>query len=235
MIIDIDNANSVQSFVSMITSDWFDIDAMYYDLKSKSQINWTNFWNITHNMIDIISNCLGHTSEEFLNSWETKCIEQDAKIMGYHCTRHSNKEVFIKNGVLPLSEETINLSQTQKRPDAENLWDYRSKRGSGPYFFLSYKSARNPNNHFFKGPEILLAVNGHQPSSNSEKSSPFIIHCAIPFSILPDKKYYTFCILRAYFNFLDPEDEIESFFEAYSIDLKGNTLDPQHIVKIEYI
>jgi hypothetical protein len=83
MIIDIDKANSVQSFVSMITSDWFDIDAMYYDLKSDSQTNWTNFWNIVDNMIDIISNCLGHTSEEFLKSWEKKCTEHDAKIMGY--------------------------------------------------------------------------------------------------------------------------------------------------------
>ena len=235
MIIDIDNSSSVQSFVSMITSGWFDIDGIYYDLKSDSQTNWTNFWNITDSMIDIISNCLGHTSEEFLKNWEKKCTEHDVKIMGYHCTRHSNKEVFTINGVLPLSEETINLSQTQKRLDAENLWDYRSKRGSGPYFFLSYKSAKNPDNHFFKGPEILLAVNGKQPSSNSEKSIPFILHCAIPFSILPDKNYYIFCILRAYFNFLDPEDDIENFFEAYSIDLKGNVLDPQHIVRIENI
>lgn len=147
----------------------------------------------------------------------------------------SIRSVFARNGILPLFEETINLSQTQKRPDAENLWVYRSKRGSGPYFVLSYKSAKNPDNHFFKGPEILLAVNGHQPGSNSEKSIPFIIHCAIPFSILPDKNYYTFCVLRAYFNFLDPEDETENFFEAYSIDLKGNVLDPQHIVRKEDI
>jgi len=116
MIIDIDNSSSVQSFVSMITSDWFDIDGMYYDLKSDPQTNWTNFWNITDSMINIISNCLGCTSEEFLKSCEKKCTEHDAKLMGYHCTRHSNKEVFTRNGILPLSEETINLSQTQKRP-----------------------------------------------------------------------------------------------------------------------
>ncbi|VAX33784.1 hypothetical protein MNBD_NITROSPIRAE03-1273 [hydrothermal vent metagenome] len=235
MIIDIDNSSSVQSFVSKITSDWFDIDGIYYDLKSDSQTNWTNFWNITDSMINIISNFLGCTSEEFLKSWEKKCTEHDAKLMGYHCTRHSNKEVFAINGILPLSEETISLSQTQERSDAENLWDYRSNRGPGPYFFLSYKSAKNPDNHFFKGPEILLAVDGHQPGSNSEKSIPFIIHCAIPFSILPDKNYYTFCILRAYFNFLDPEDDAEDIFDAYSIDLKGNVLDSQHVVRTEDI
>ena len=235
MILDIDNSSSVQSFVSKITSDWFDIDSIYYNLKSDLQINWGNFWNITDSMIDIISNCLQCISEEFLNLWEKKCTEHGAMIMGYHCTRHSYKEGFVKNGILPLSEETIKLSQNQKRPEAEKAWSYRSTRGSGPYFFLSYKSAKNPDNHFFKGPEILLAVTGHQPTSNSEKSIPLIIHCAIPFSILPNKKYFTFCILRAYFNFLDPEDDTEDFFEGYSIDLNGSALDPQHIVRIEDI
>lgn len=235
MIIDIDNSSIVQSFVSKITSGWLDIDGMYYDLKSDSQTNWTNFWNITDGMINIISNCLGCTSEEFLKSWEKKCTEHDAMFTGYHCTRHSDKEVFIRNGILPLSDETIKLSQKQKRPETDKLWNYRSKRGSGPYFFLSYKSAKNPDNHFFNGPEILLAVNGHQPTSNSEKSIPFIIHCTIPFSILSNKNYYTFCILRAYFNFLDPEDNTEDFFEGYSIDLNGSALDPQYIVRIEEI
>ena len=72
-------------------------------------------------------------------------------------------------------------------------------------------------------------------STESEESIPLIIHCAIPFEILPNKNYYTFCILRAYFNFLDPEDDTEDFFEAYSIDLNGNALDPQYIVRIEAV
>ncbi len=235
MIIDIDISSSVRSFVSMITSDWFDIDDMYNDLKSESQTNWTNFWKIDYCMIDIISNWLGFTSEEFLKNWEKKCEEHDAMFMCYHCTRHSNKEVFIRNGILPLSEEIIKLSQNQKRPDAEEIWSYRSMRGPGPYFFLSYNSAKNPDNHFFRGPEILLALNGHQPTSNLEKSIPLIIHCKIPFLILPKKNYYTYCILKAYFNFLDPEDDTENLFEGDSIDLNGNSLDPQYIVRIEEI
>lgn len=235
MIIDIDNSKSVQYFVSRIVSDWFDIDGMYNDLKSDSQTNWSNFWNITDNMINIISNSLGCTSAEFLKNWEGKCAEHDATFMGYHCTRHSDKEVFIRNGIKPLSDEIIKPSQNQKRPDAPETWSYRSMRGSGPYFFLSYKSAKNPDNHFFRGPEILLAVNGHQPTNNSKKSIPLIIHCEIPFSILPKKNYYTFCALRAYFNFLDPEDDTQDLFEGYSIDLNGSALDPQYIVRIEGI
>jgi len=100
---------------------------------------------------------------------------------------------------------------------------------------LSYKSAKDPNHNFFNGPEILLAVAGHQPSNNSKKSLPLIIHCEIPFFILPNKDYYTFCTLMAYFNLLDPENDTENYFKGYSIDLKGMALDPKHIVKIEEI
>ncbi len=236
MILDIDNSSSVQSFVSKITKDWFDIDSMYYALKSKSHINWTDFWNTTDYMVDIISNYLDCTSEDFLKIWEKKCLEHGTRLMGYHCTRHSNKSVFTDNGILPLSEKTIEISSNQKSMKAREAWEYRSTRGVGPYFFLSYKAAKNPDNHFCRnGPEILLACAGHQPTNIPEKSIPLIIHCAIPFSILFNKKFYTFCILRAYFNFLDPEDDSENLFEGYSIDLNGSTLDPQHIVRMEEI
>ena len=83
MILDIDNSSSVQSFVSKITSDWFDIDSIYYDLKSDLQTNWANFWNITDGMIDIISNCLQCTSEEFLQLWKKKCTEHGAMFMAF--------------------------------------------------------------------------------------------------------------------------------------------------------
>ncbi|MBW1682574.1 MAG: hypothetical protein JRJ83_14285 [Deltaproteobacteria bacterium] len=208
---------------------------MYYELKSDSQTNQTNFWNIADSMINTISNYLECTSEEFLQIWEKKCIILNVRFMGYHCTRHSRKEVFVEKGILPLSKKTIKLSQSQKRPDAKDIWFYRSTRGSGPYFFLSYKSARNPDNHFFKGPEILLAVNGNQPNNKLGKSIPLILHCEIPFSILPNKNYYTFCTLRAYFNYLDPEDDQEDLFEGFSIDLNGNALYPRYIVRIEEI
>ena len=235
MILDIDNSGTVQSFVSKITSDWFDIDSMYYELKTDSQTNWTDFWNITDSMLNIIANYLECASEEFSKTWEQKCIIHNARFMGYHCNRHSDKDVFIEKGILPLSEEIIKPTQNQKRWDAGKIWSYRTTRGSGPYLFLSYKSAKKSDNPFFKGPEILLAVNGHQPNSNSEKSIPLIIHCEIPFSILPNKNYYTFCTLKAYFNFLDPEDDSGDLFEGSSIDLNGNPLEPKYIVRIEEI
>jgi hypothetical protein len=105
MIIDIDNLSSVESFMSKISSDWFDIDRMYYDLKSDLQINWTNFWNITGSMINIISNCLECTSEEFLRLWEKKCTDQRVMFMGYHCTRHRGNLALLYN----------------MRPDADGL------------------------------------------------------------------------------------------------------------------
>ena len=42
-----------------------------------------------------------------------------------------------------------------------------------------------------------------------------------------------FCILKAFFNFIDPDDDSNNLFEGYSIDLKGNKLDTEHIVRIE--
>ena len=78
-------------------------------------------------------------------------------------------------------------------------------------------------------------MNGHQPTSNPENSIPLIIHCEIPFSILPNKKYNIFCTLKAYLNFLDPEDGAEDLFEGAPIDLNGNPLKPKYIVRIEEI
>ena len=186
-------------------------------------------------MISTISNYLKCSSEQFLKLWEEKCIIYGAIVRAYHCTRHSDKEVFIKNGILPLSKKTIEISQNQQRPDAEEKWNSRSELRPGPNFYLSYKSAKNPNNHYFNGPEILLAANGHQPTSNPEKSIPLIIHCEIPFSILPNKKYNIFCTLKVYLNFLDPEDSTEDLFEGTAIDLNGNPLKPKYIVRIEEI
>lgn len=135
MILDIDNSISVQSFVREITSAWFDIDSMYYDLKSDSQTNWKKFWYYQDCMIKIISNYLGYTSEDFLERWAIKCTAHGAVLMGYHCTRHSDKEIFYKDGILPLSEKTIKPCQYQKRPEAIEMWNYRSTKGQGPYFF----------------------------------------------------------------------------------------------------
>lgn len=233
MILDIDNSESVQAFVRTITSCWFDIDSMYHNLKSGRQTNWSDFWTFSDCMIGIISNYLKCSSEQFLKQWEEKCTICGATLRGYHCTCHSNKDVFVTQGLLPLSEKTVKISQNQKRSDAKERWNYRI--GRGPFFFLSYQSARNADNSYFEGPEILLEVDGHQSSSNRDKSMPLIIHCEIPFSILPNKQWIIYCTLRTYMNLLDPEDGTDGLPEGAPIDLQGNPLDPKYIVRIEEI
>ncbi|MFC1867189.1 hypothetical protein ACFL0H_03540 [Thermodesulfobacteriota bacterium] len=80
-----------------------------------------------------------------------------------------------------------------------------------------------------------MACAGYHVDVDPAKSVPLIIHCAIPYSILSEKDYFAFCVLIAYFNSLDPEDDLNNLFDGYSIDLKGKGLDPRHIVKIEQI
>jgi hypothetical protein len=237
MIVDIDNSRSVQALVDKVSEYWFDPKGMYSDLKANGKTNSPHFWAITHQLLADISEYLDQTSEEFLNKWNKKCVTHGARIMGYHCTRHSNKEVFAEKGILPLSNETIKIFEDRNQSmKAKGMWEYRSQRGPGPYFLLSYADAKNPSNHFCNsGPEILLACAGYQVDVDPVRSIPLIIHCAIPYSILPDKDYYAFCILIACFNSIDPEDDSNNLFEGYSIDLKGNALDPQYIVKIEEI
>jgi hypothetical protein len=233
MILDIDNPASVQAFVKKVTEEWFNPDTMYTDLKACGETNSSHFWHIADHMVDIISKYRNQTSEEFLNIWNQKCSTNSAKIMGYHCTRHSNKRVFTRNGIVPLSENTIEIYENQN-VEAEEMWKYRSKKEPGPHFLLSYKFAKRQNNSFCShGPEILLSCAGQQTNVDSTKSIPLIIHCEIPYSILHEKHYFAFCILRAYFNIIDPEPEDNLNFDGYSIDLKGTVLDPQYIVKME--
>ena len=233
MILDIDNSESVQTFVKKVTEGWFNPATMYTDLKVSGKTNSLHFWDITDHMVDIISKYLNQTSEEFMNIWNQKCSKNSAKIMGYHCTRHSNKMVFVKNGIVPLSKNTIEINENQN-VEAEEMWEYRSKKDLGPCFLLSYKFAKRQNNSFcIHGPEILLACVGQQTNVDSTKSIPLIIHCEIPYSILHEKHYFVFCILRAYFNIIDLEPEENLNFDGYSIDLKGTILDPQYIVKVE--
>lgn len=237
MIIDIDDSESVQALVDKVSEHWFDPKGMYSGLRANGKTNSPDFWGITNRLLADVSESFGQTSEQFLNTWNKRCVTHSAKIMGYHCTRHSNKEVFAKKGILPLSDETIRIFENRNQTaQARRMWEYRSQRSPGPWFLLRYRDAKNPNNHFCtNGPEILLACTGYQVNADTAKSVPLIIHCAIPYSILPDKDYYAFCILRAYFNFLDPEDDSSNLFEGYSIDLKGNCLDPQYVVRIEEI
>jgi hypothetical protein len=237
MIIDIDDSKSVQAAVGRFSEGWFNPEEMYSDLKTDGKTNSPEFWGVTTHLLADVSGSLGLTPAQFLNEWNQRCISHDAKIMGYHCTRHSDKQVFAEKGILPLSEETIRLSEdTNQTPQAKSMWEYRSQRSPGPWFLLSYKCAKSPDNHFsLRGPEILLACTGHHIDVDPAKSVPLIVHCAIPYSILSEKDYFALCILRAYFNFLDPEDDLTNLFEGYSIDLKGKGLDPQYIVRIEEI
>ena len=236
MIIDIDDSSSVQSFVAQVTEGWFNPEKVYFDLKASGKTDSTDFWceNPTHLLSDV-SASLHQTPEEFLIVWNQKCITHDARIMGYHCTRHSDKKVFTEKGILPLSDETIRICEDKKQGvEASGMWGYRSKQKPGPYFMLSYKWAKNPENRFCTdGPEILLACAGDQVNGDKSRSIPLIIHCAIPYTILQEKDYFAFCILRSYFNFLDPEDDSTNLFEGYSIDLGGNALDPQYVIEAE--
>ena len=235
MIIDIDNSESVQAAVEKVSKDWFDPVEMYAGLKTDGTTNSSGFWGIATQMLADVSGFLGWTSAQFLNEWDQRCIGNDAKFMGYHCTRHSDKGVFIEKGVLPLSEKTISLSEDKSQTaQGERMWEYRSQRSPGPWFLLSYKCAKKPENHFcLKGPEILLGCVGQHVGIDHAKSVPLIIHCAIPYSLLSEKDYFAFCVLRAYFNFLDPEDDLNDLFDGYSIDLRGKVLDPRHIIRIE--
>lgn len=234
MIIDIDNKESVQAAMERISKDWFDPAELYNGLKTAAKTDSLGFWCETAHMLADVSSCLGLVSDRFLAEWNQRCIDSEMKLMGYHCTRHSDKGVFREKGILPLSEETVKLNDYESQT-AQRIYliNYRYNQSPGPSFFLSYNRAKKPDNHFFNGPEILLACDGHHVGVDNAKSFPLIIHCAIPYSLLSVKDYFAFCILRAYFNFLNPEDGSENFFDGYSIDLRGKALDPKHIVKIE--
>jgi hypothetical protein len=154
------------------------------------------------------------------------------------------------------SEFQIHLDERQKNELFEKIitddkWIYRAGKGKGPYFLLSYKDAKNSNNSFHSyGSEVwwvcvdvflcyckankttILGNRNQCRNLIAKKMVPLIVHCAIPYDLIDGNlEYYIFCIFRAYFNFIDPEDDMT--FEGYSIDLKGRTLMPGHIIEIE--
>jgi hypothetical protein len=237
MIIDIDNSNSVQFAVSQLSKDWFEPEEMYYCLKANGNTNSLDFWHIHTKMLAEVSGFLRCTPEQFIFEWNRRCIDSNTKFMGYHCTRHSDKRVFLEKGILPLSEETIKLADSEyQTAQGNDMWERRSQRSPGPWFLLSYKCAKKPDNHFCnKGPEILLSCVGHHVDVNVGQSIPLIIHCAIPYSLLSEYDYFAFCLFNAYFNVIDSDADLDNLFDGYSIDLRGNVLEPAHIVKIEEI
>jgi hypothetical protein len=235
MIIDIDNRESIQSAIELITKDWFNPEEIYVRLKAAGKTHSSGFWNTHTDMVAAMSCLLECTSDEFQNEWDQRCIGNNAKFMGYHCTRHSDNRVFLEKGILPLSDETVRLSNAGSQSTREqSIREYRFERSPGPFFLLSYKCAKKPDNHFcLNGPEILLGSVGYHVGVDPAKSVPLIIHCTIPYSFLSETDYFAFCVLLAYFNFLDPEDDARDLFDGYSIDLRGKALDPKYIVRIE--
>ncbi|PKN88716.1 MAG: hypothetical protein CVU51_03615 [Deltaproteobacteria bacterium HGW-Deltaproteobacteria-1] len=162
MIIDIDDQESVQVATEQISKDWFVTADLYADLKTTGKTDSSGFWGITTQMLADVTYCLDCTEDHFLNKWDQSCIANDMRIMGYHCTRHSDQQVFLEKGILPLSEETVRLA-ADSNPTAQgkSAWVYRSQQSPGPFFFLSYKCAKKPDDHFCDhGPEILLGCAG---------------------------------------------------------------------------
>ena len=162
--------------------------------------------------------------------------------------------------MVKLAFPVFSLLQRQKEEiiqliENDSTWKYRSGKGSGPYFFLSYRNASEPDNFFHasgteiwwlfcdilikycKAKQIAMPWSGRNECRKfiAGKLKPLIIHCAIPFSILPVDNYYIFCMLRAFFLFIDPDDDSANLFEGYSLDLCGSSLDPKYIQQIEEI
>jgi hypothetical protein len=271
MIIDIDNETSVLPIVRTLTADWFSLDDLYFQMKCNGKTNCRGFWASSSPMLDTIANYIGMAPKSFRMQWNYRCSEAGLKVLGYHCTRHRNQDVFLQRGILPLSDEVTYaffseivalLKLPSLTPTAiaeltqsivrDNKWKYRSCMGSGPYFWMSYKEAKNPDNDYHQnGPEIWwLFVDQllrychektiHIPYSDrdalrgiiSEALMPFIIHCEIPYSMIPSKDWCAFNILKACFTFIDPEDDPET---SGWIDLNGQILEPKYFCRIEVL
>jgi hypothetical protein len=254
------------------TKEWFDAYNLYNEISLAGKTKSSNFWYDSNELLRSVTGYLHIDLDKFLKEWSNRCLTNKLKIMGYHCTRQNNKDIFYSKGILPLSDEVIGIflstvvsefqmpSITERQIDEivqsiteDSLWKYRSGIGVGPYLFLSYTDSKKPDNDFNNnGSEItwlfidyflkycrLHSIDPGFPDrftfreAISQKLIPFIIHCEIPFSMICHKDYLTFCILRAFFNFIDPEDI--SIFEGCSIDMRGKTLEPKYIVLIEQL
>jgi hypothetical protein len=105
MILDIDRAESVTGVVETIA--WFDIRKLYKDLKDGHKTDSGNFWNISDCLLKTISSGLSQSSVDFISKWRNRCISNDLKIMGYHCTRIHDPKIFMQKGIIPLDDDII--------------------------------------------------------------------------------------------------------------------------------
>lgn len=271
MIVDIDNKDSILSFLEIQTEGWFNAYNLYNEIHHAGKTKSPNFWSDSNELLRTVTEYLHFDLDKFLKEWNSRCLFNRLKVMGYHCTRQNSEDIFYNKGILPLSDEVIgiflstvvsefqipSLTENQKDEIAATIikdgrWEYRSGKGVGPYLFLSYMDSKNQDNDFHvNGSEIFwlfidcfleyCRLNNIDSGCSdrltfrntiSKKLLPFIIHCEIPFSILCHKNFITFCILRAFFNFIDPE-YMDNIFEGYSIDMNGNILESRYIVLIE--
>ena len=269
LVFNIDDPKSVEKSIHHITEDWFDPNMIYINLKSRSTTDTSAFWFETKYLLENISLALSMPYEDFNREFGDRCQKLDLRIMAYHCTRARHTQVFLKSGILPLtekvlwdflSESTAAFSNLLLSKDDKNAivwrimqteaWNYRATTGAGPYFFLSYQAARDEGNDFLKsGSEIwwICVDNLSQycyendielPTTNrvewrekiGQNKNAVIVHCLMPYSLLPNNPYYVFCMLRSFFNNFDPEDDLS---ETVSIDLRGKALGLQYIAEIE--
>ena len=274
MIIDIDNETSVLPIVRNLTADWFSIDDLYFQMKINGKTDCRGFWTDSLPMLDTIAGCLGMAPNSFRERWNHRCSEAGLKVMGYHCTRHRDRDVFLQRGILPLSDEVVSafFSEINNLPELSSLsstaiakltrsvvrddkWKHRLET-PGPCFLMRYKEAKIPDNDYHQnGPEIWWVFVDHllrycrekkirMPYSNgaalrgfiSKALKPFIIHCEIPYSMIPSNDFCTLNILRACLTFIDPNDDSDDDpkeISAKAIDLKGQTLEPKYFNRIE--
>jgi hypothetical protein len=274
MIIDIDNETSVLPIVRNLTADWFSIDDFYFRMKVNEKTDCRGFWIDSSPMLDTIADCLDMAPDRFRERWNRGCCEVDLKVMGYHCTRYRDQDVFLQRGILPLSNEIVSaffseinallqscsltstaIAELTRSIVRDDKWKHRLSR-PGPCFLMSYKEAKIPDNDYHRnGSEIWLLFADYLlrycrektiriPYYNiaalrgiiSEALTPFIIHCAIPYSMIPSKDYCTFNILRAFFTFIDPDDDLDDDPKEISgkaIDLNGKILEPKYFIRIE--
>jgi hypothetical protein len=128
------------------------------------------------------------------------------------------------------------------------------KQRAGPYFFLSSRGAKCPNNDYLDhGPEIwwncidailrYCSAKGiylpctdrnHWREVIAKNLKPFIIKCSIPFPILSNQEYLTHVILVSFFNYIDPDpDSSVDFCKECCVRLDGKALDPKHIISFD--
>jgi hypothetical protein len=173
MIIDIDDETLVLPIVRNLTAGWFNIGDLYFQMKGNGKTSCGGFWTSSSPMLDTIADCLGMAGDSFRDRWNHRCSEVGLKVMGYHCTRHRDRDVFLQRGILPLSDEVISaffseINAVLKLPSLtstaieeltrsvvrDDKWKYRLSR-PGPCFLMSYKEAKIPDNDYHQnGPEI---------------------------------------------------------------------------------